>query len=135
MPENSETENHSPRILLIDDDEEFTDDLIFLLDGPYQIVAVHESNKGVELLESEKFDLVMLDMAMPAYYSDNDETEGIEVLKIIRKNCSIKVIVITKLDTTKMKRICRKLEADEILIKPFDIAILKKKINELVRCL
>jgi CheY-like chemotaxis protein len=135
MSEKNKLENHPPKILLIDDDEEFTDDLIFLLDGPYQIVAVHESNKAIELLEKEEFDLVMLDIEMPAFYADDDEREGIEVLKLIQKNLSIKVFVITKLDTTEIKRICRKLEADEILIKPFDIAILKKKINELVRCL
>ena len=76
MSEKNKIENHPPRILLIDDDEEFTDDLIFLLDGPYQVVAAHESKKAVELLEKEEFDLVILDIEMPAFYADEDEKEG-----------------------------------------------------------
>ena len=133
MPEKIDAESHPPRILLIDDDEVFTDDLIFLLDGPYEIVAVHESKKGVELLEKEEFDLVILDIEMPAFYADDDQSEGIEVLKIIRKKWSIKVFVITKLDTIEIKKTCRKLQADEVLIKPIEIVILKKKINEFMK--
>ena len=73
------------KILLIDDDEEFTNDLSFLLNGSYQFVAVTNGKKGIELLEKEKFNLVVLDIVMPAFYAEGDEKEGIEVLQLIKK--------------------------------------------------
>ena len=135
MTEKTETENHTPRILMIDDDEEFTEDLKFLLDGPYQIVAVNESNKGIELLEKEKFDLVILDLVMPAFYADQDEKEGTEVLTMIKNKWrnTIPTIILTQMNKLNVIDTCHTLGADAFFIKPPVIEELKEKINKLIK--
>ena len=80
----------SQKILVIDDDEKFTDDLQFLLKGPYRFTTVTESKRGIELLQKEKFDLVILDMMMPAFFAEEDEMEGVEVLRMMKSNSGIK---------------------------------------------
>ena len=72
------------RILHIDDDLQFSDDLSFLLNGPYSITSAAEAKEGLSLLEQNQYDLVILDLKMPSFYSDEDEKEGLEVLKIIK---------------------------------------------------
>lgn len=130
------TEVQNKRILIVDDDKEFSGDLSFLLDGPYQIVSVSESKKAIQLLEKEKFDLVILDLKMPCFYGNEDETEGIEVLRIIRqkwgalRGVRIPVIILSKMDHQENQRKCVELEADEFFAKPPDIQALKKRIDE-----
>lgn len=127
-----------PKILIIDDDEQFSKDLSFLMHGRFRFVVATESKKGVEFLKKEKFDLVILDLVMPAHYAEEDEDEGIEVLRLIREHwvteCEYKipVIVLTKVDTERNKKICLKLSADAFLVKPPDIEELKKEINEIL---
>jgi DNA-binding response OmpR family regulator len=35
-----------------------------------EVTTIHGSKKDLELLEKEKFDLVILDLVMPAFYVD-----------------------------------------------------------------
>ena len=120
------------KILLIDDDEEFTNDLAFLLNGSYKFVAVTKGKKGIELLEKEKFDLVVLDLVMPAFYAEEDEKEGIEVLQLIKKSVSIPVIVLTKMNKPGIRKICLDLGVDAFLTKHMSMQVLKKKIDKLI---
>jgi CheY-like chemotaxis protein len=64
------TKIKSRRVLLVDDDDEFSRDLSFMLDGSYLIVSASESKRTIELMEKEKFDLVILDMKIPAFYAN-----------------------------------------------------------------
>ncbi len=134
MRSQTETKLRSKKILLIDDDREFSNDLAFLLDGAYQIVTVSESKESIELLEKQEFDLVILDLKMPCFLAEEDEMEGIELLRMIRQKwgAQIPVIILSKMDTQQNRRKCEDLKADEFLAKPPEIDILKKKIDELL---
>ena len=127
------------RLLLIDDEEEFSSDLVFLLDGPYQIVCASGSNEAIELLEKEKTDLVILDLHMPSFYAEEDAWEGVELLRLIRKKWGgsgrggIPVIILSKMVSEEARRECEKLEADALLAKPPEIEELKEKIGELLK--
>jgi len=72
------------KILLIDDDDVFAGDMKLLLTGPFTITSVSGSRDGIELLEKERFDLILLDLRMPSFFSGHNELEGIKVLKMIR---------------------------------------------------
>jgi CheY-like chemotaxis protein len=126
------------RILLIDDDEKFSDDLSFLIDSSYQIVSASGSKRGIELLEKERFDLVILDLNMPASYADEDDMEGIEVLRIIRqkwgtlRGSRIPVIIVSKMATPENRSRCEALGADAFFAKPPDIDDLKEMMERLV---
>lgn len=135
MKNTMKTDSGRSKILMIDDDEEFADDLTFLLDGPYTFHAVTESRKGIELLEKEQFDLVLLDLNMPSFFADTDEREGIEVLEIIRKKWGkgLPVIILTRMDDDETRRECRNLLADAFYGKPPEMDSLRKTIAELLR--
>lgn len=128
-----------PKILIIDDDEQFSKDLSFLMNGLYWFVVATESKEGIEFLKKEKFDLVILDLVMPAHYAEEDEEEGIEVLRLIREKWGvgrerkIPVIILTKMDTEQNKKICFKLNASAFLTKPPDVEVLKEEMNEILK--
>lgn len=69
------------KILIIDDDKIFSkilrDGLTTGGQGKYEIIAAFDGEEGLTMTESEKPDLIMLDMVMP-------KMTGIECLKKIR---------------------------------------------------
>jgi len=138
MPENSEKENHPPRILLIDDDEEFTDDLIFLLGEDYQFKTAGGSKQALEILENENFDLIILDLAMPAYLGNKNESEGIELFKVIQEKCKnrlggkLVVFILTGIDPHGVQKVCLEMGADAFIRKPPSIYTLKKRIDKIL---
>ena len=134
MKHNVKTDSGRSKILMIDDDEEFADDLTYLLDGPYAFHTVTESRKGIELLERERFDLILLDLNMPAFFAENDEREGIEVLEIIRDKWGkeLPIIILTRMDDEETRRECEDLLASAFYAKPPEVDALRKKIEELL---
>ncbi|GHT70492.1 DNA-binding response regulator [Bacteroidia bacterium] len=80
------------RILLVDDDDIFSETIIecFELNYPeFNILYVNNGNDALEKFKSESFDLVLLDVCMP-------EENGYEVLRKIRKiDAIIPVIFVT----------------------------------------
>ena len=78
------------RILLIDDEPDFTQPLAFWLESKgYAVSATTDSPSGIKIIKEEKPDIVFLDLNMPVL-------NGIEVLQRIRKfNKDIPVIIIS----------------------------------------
>jgi len=73
------------KILLIDDEaRNFATSLEQVLDEHYLVPAVNGA-EGLTLLEKESFDLVLLDIRMPATVGDDPDREGLAVLKEISK--------------------------------------------------
>ena len=70
----------SHKILIIEDDK-FVRELIFqkLTEEKFEVVAAKDGEEGVEKTESEKPDLVLLDLILPG-------VDGFEVLSRIRRN-------------------------------------------------
>ena len=69
---------------------------------------------GVKQLQNQHFDMVLLDLMLP--YKSGDE-----VLKEIRKDCDIPVIVISAKDLVGTKIDLLTLGADDYITKPFDL--------------
>lgn len=112
-------------VLLIDDEEDFVTTLAERLQlRGIQAKAAIDGKTGLQLIESETFNVVILDVMMPGM-------GGLEVYQHIKaKNPLIPVILLTGRGSKQDVLSKTKLGAFDYLIKPFDIDELVKKIHE-----
>ena len=55
-----------PRILIVDDDEDFVESTKTILESkPYDVIVAREGNEGIQKARDEKPDLIILDVIMP----------------------------------------------------------------------
>lgn len=103
------------RILIIEDEKDVNRLLAQnLRDNGYETVSVWNGPDGIRQLKEHPFDMVLLDLMLP--YKSGDE-----VLKEIRKDCDIPVIVISAKDLVGTKIDLLRLGADDYITKPFDL--------------
>ena len=69
-----------PRVLLIDDDSDFTSDLKILLSSEFEIEIASDTREAQEKLMAQQPHCMILDIHMPEYFGDNPEIEGISFL-------------------------------------------------------
>ena len=114
-----------PKILIIDDELDICNTLVKVLrDEGYEMSASQNAKKGLELLESLRPNLVLLDMKMP-------EMDGIEALGRIREiNKDIPVVMITGYGDLSTAKESMKLGAFDYITKPFDLSFLKSTIRD-----
>lgn len=123
------------QILIIDDDEQFIDDFRFLLTGPYVLTKAVGGEAGMDLLSQKPFDLVILDINMPAYFSSDDCQEGLEILRLIKtgKRPELPVIMLSKINSPDSRRQAEQLKASAYFSKPPDISEIRVKIDEILQ--
>jgi DNA-binding response OmpR family regulator len=113
-------------ILLVDDNEMNRDMLCRRLERQgCKITEAENGRQAIELLQSHKFDLILLDVVMP-------EMSGPETLKAIKANSSWKqlpVIMLTALDETDTAIQCISSGADDYITKPFNPVLLNARIS------
>ncbi|NOX19800.1 MAG: sigma-54-dependent Fis family transcriptional regulator [Nitrospirae bacterium] len=79
----------------------------------YEVVSISRGDEAIELMEKERFDIVLTDLKMP-------DMDGLEVLKIIKKRWpDVQVIIITGYGTISTAVQAIKLGAYEYIEKPF----------------
>ena len=133
MVDNQIVTQKTKKILIIDDESQFCEDLPFLLDGPYKIAIATGSQEGMRLVQEIEPDLIILDLVMPAHFATDPENEGLEVLKKLKggDHSQIPVIVLTKMVSALKKAECLDFGAEEFLRKPPLIEELIEKISEM----
>lgn len=102
------------KILLIEDDK---DQILlyqtkFELSG-YGFVAAENGRKGLELAETEKPDIILIDLLMPGM-------DGIEVLEKLKNNAKTKnipALIVTNLDKHDLARKAMALGALDFIVK------------------
>ena len=112
------------KILLVDDEVVFTDNMSRLLKSRgYLVKAVNEGDSAVDILESENFDVVVLDLKMPGM-------DGITTLKEINKlDIFTEVLILTAHGSVDTAMEAMKLGAYDYLVKPCEIDELIEKIE------
>jgi class 3 adenylate cyclase len=117
------------RILVVDDNEVNRDMLSRRLGREgYSVDTASNGREALEKLESQDFDLVLLDIVMP-------ELDGFAVLQRIRANPrwkEIAVIMISALDEIKSVVRCIEMGAEDYLPKPFDPVLLRARIGAIL---
>lgn len=93
----------------------------------YKVIVAHTGEEGFYQLNSERFDLVILDLMLPG-------RDGIEILRTLRKRgLEIPVLILTARDTVDDRVLGLDSGADDYLVKPFAFPELLARIRLLLR--
>lgn len=124
---NNYKNNTSRKILIIDDDDKLRDLMIrFLQTLHYQVIAAPEGKSGLEMVQKEEPDLVLLDVMMPG-------DDGFEVLRKIRESGETPVIMLTARGETTDRVIGLRGGADDYIPKPFEPSEIEARIEAVLR--
>ena len=107
--------SHEGSILVVDDESAIRENLELLLsDANYKVTLAENGTEGLKKLESEFFDLVLLDVMMP-------DKNGLEVLKEIHLSSpETAIIMITAFGTIENAVSAIKAGAADYVTKPWD---------------
>ena len=114
-------------ILIIEDEEKIARfvELELSYEG-YRVQKAGDGREGLELLESQSFDLLLLEIMLPGI-------NGMEVLRRVRKISQIPVIMLTARDSVVDKVTGLDSGADDYITKPFAIEELLARIRTALR--
>ena len=115
------------KILLVEDElriRRITKD--FLVEEGFKVVEAEDGRDAIEKFNEEDFDLVFLDVMLP-------KIDGWSVLREIRKNSNILVMMLTARADDSDQIFGYQLKADDYLTKPFNPDILIARVNALLR--
>jgi pilus assembly protein CpaE len=119
----------SKKILVVDDHRETLDLVTAILSNRgYQVVGAQSGKDGLILAETERPDLVVLDLMMP-------EVDGYYVCRQLRvdpKFASVPIIIFTAKSEVRDKLMAFQAGADDFLAKPTDPAELAQRIEVLL---
>lgn len=100
-------------LLIVEDDMEINELLRSFLEGEgYSITSAYDGKTALELFQKDHFDLVLLDLMIP-------KINGISVMKRIRNNSVVPIIIISARDSDSDKTIGLGFGADDYITKPF----------------
>ncbi len=120
-----------PATILMVDSEEINRRLLRAIfkTTPYKILEAHRASEATALLDSEKIDLVILDLMLP-------EMSGPELcrwMKAHRSTQLIPVLMITNLQGVENEIAGISSGADEFLIKPLHPAVVRTRVRAMLR--
>lgn len=116
------------RILIVEDNDELRNYLSQTLSGDYTIQVCSNGKEALTIIPEYKPELVISDIMMP-------EMRGDELCQVIKNNIEtshIPVILLTALNNEKDILSGLNIGADEYVVKPFNIGILKANISNLL---
>ncbi len=116
------------RILLIEDNRELADWLSRILhQSRYTVDCVHDGQDADEILKSQSYDVVILDLSLP-------RLDGGEVLTRLRKrDREVPVLVLTANNSMEGRIGEMDRGADDYMTKPFQVGELEARIRALLR--
>jgi diguanylate cyclase (GGDEF)-like protein len=117
------------KILIVDDSPFFRGQLKLTLSREYEVIEAGLGAEGLDLVKSEKPDLVLLDVVMPDY-------SGFEICRILRESESnnlMPIIMITSQDAQEDILVGLEYGADDYVKKPFNERELISRIRNLFR--
>lgn len=99
-----------------------------LEENGFDVYLASDGNTGLKFIESQKFDLYVLDYILPG------EENGLNLCKAIRtQGILAPVLFLTALDSTQDKVTVLDAGADDYLVKPFEFKELLARIKSLLR--
>lgn len=111
------------KILIIEDEVKISRFLeLELTHEGYKVEQAYDGRTGLDKILNEDFDLILLDIMLPSI-------NGLEILRRIRKNSDIPVIMLTAKDETMDKVMGLDMGADDYVTKPFAIEELLARIR------
>ena len=115
------------RILIVDDEPEIRNFLrLYLENEGYKVLEAGNGSDALSMLKREEISLCLLDIMMPGI-------DGFHVLKEIRKDSNVPVIILSAKDTDADKILGLNLGADDYLGKPFNPLEAVARVNSNIR--
>ena len=102
------------RILIIEDNNEIQEILRTLLSEEHEVIQAFSGTEGMIRFEQGGIDLILLDIMLPGKNGD-------QVLKAVRKDSSVPVIMLTALSDKKLISQYLLDGANDYIVKPFDL--------------
>ena len=119
------------KILVVDDEFYCRNILeVYLTELGYEVLTAEDSSQCIHHLKNNNPDLVLLDIDLA------DSMNGITILRSIRSNSQIKdlpVILCTALGTESMVEKARTLQANDFLVKPFNLKEVELRIASILK--
>jgi DNA-binding response OmpR family regulator len=118
---------HTPRILLVDDEQSIQTLLSFPLrkDG-YEVVQATDGREALARFGEGPFDLVVLDVMLP-------RLDGLEVCRRLRARSSVPIIMLTAKAEEIDKVLGLELGADDYITKPFSLREFRSRVKAALR--
>lgn len=116
-----------PLVLAVDDEAGILRLMKLELTGQgFRVITAGNGEEALKLVEEQRPDVVLLDVIMP-------EMTGIEVMRRIREQMNVPVIMVTAKDSDQDKVRGLELGADDYIVKPFSPEELGARIRAVLR--
>jgi two-component system response regulator RegX3 len=115
------------RILVVEDEESFSDALSYMLKKEaFEVTVCSNGHDGIAEFERSGADLVLLDLMLPGL-------SGLEVCRQLRQKSDVPVIMLTAKDGEVDKVVGLEIGADDYVTKPFSARELLARIRAVLR--
>jgi len=115
------------KVLVVEDEQSLREPLVFLLQKEgYQTIEAEDGVKALALFESEKPDIILLDLMLPG-------KSGTEVCRTIRLSSNVPIIMVTAKDDLIDKVVGLEIGADDYLTKPYKTPELFARMKAILR--
>ncbi|PID53824.1 MAG: DNA-binding response regulator [Micrococcales bacterium] len=115
------------RILVVEDEESFSDPLSYLLEKEgFEVSVASDGASALEHFDRDGADLVLLDLMLPGL-------SGTEVCRQLRARSAVPVIMLTAKDSEVDKVVGLELGADDYVTKPYSSRELVARIRAVLR--
>jgi DNA-binding response OmpR family regulator len=117
-----------PRILIVDDENDFIELLQYKLAGHgYELIVAYDGVHALSQARTQKPNLILLDILLP-------DLDGLSVCEILRRQPGTKKIPIIFMSalTGDITKRTATMQADDFFTKPLDLNRLEKRIGELL---
>lgn len=115
------------KILVVEDDRNLLDTLEYnLRREDYEVITAVDGEQALESARKENPDVIILDIMLP-------ELSGLEVCRILRKEMTVPILMLTARNEEVDKIIGLEIGADDYMTKPFSMRELLARIRAMLR--
>jgi len=113
-------------VLIVEDEQEVNSCIRDILEKDFRVLTACCAEEGMSILKKKKVSLVVLDYLLP-------DMDGLEILKAVKMEYKIPVIMITAYGDKELLVECVKYKADYYFDKPFVFKELRDKVREFLK--
>jgi two-component system alkaline phosphatase synthesis response regulator PhoP len=119
--------SNKPSILLVEDEENLHEALKLNLElEQYEITSAYTGSEALQKIQSEYFDLIILDVMLP-------DVDGINITETVRvQNNQVPILILSAKNTSSDRVLGLKKGADDYLTKPFNLEELLLRVQKLI---
>ncbi len=124
----TDSTNIQARILLVEDEQSLSAGLVYnLSEEGYAVTLAEDGRKGLELIESQMFDLIILDIMLPFF-------DGFELAHMVRRQSArVPILMLTAKTGVEDRIHGLEIGADDYLTKPFHLKELLARIKGMLK--